>query len=233
MNFTDQPCAKITVTFGGDTFTAGQATYANLLDTQDRLGHVNPDARIRVLQPCYNTGVPASAGTHDLDAVLDLEVVGLGWPAAQAFLRGQGWACWWRHTGDWADPSQWHIHAVSLGAVKCGCPVGVFVPAQVFDYGNHALGLAGMHDSGSDPTWHPDDIQATIFRYDQWRQAHMPLNNDDLDKIRAIVRDEAVKAVDDVLTVDMNSQGTQGEDLFDKMNLRTAIKRIYRSVVPS
>jgi hypothetical protein len=107
---TERADRLITVTFGGRFFKCSQNTYAALLDTQARLAKAHPKAWIRVIQGCYNTGVAASAGTHDFDACLDVQIVGLSWQDAQDFLRKCGWAAWWRHTGSWASPSQWHIH---------------------------------------------------------------------------------------------------------------------------
>lgn len=199
MTFTKDP-AKIvpTFTFGDKTFKATQITAGNLLDTQDRLTREHPGARIHVIQPCWNTGVELSAGTHDLDACLDVSIVALTWLDAQRFLRTCGWAAWWRHTGDWADPSVWHIHMVSLAAFKAGCPVGVFVPGQVDDYYRHALGLAGQHDSGDDPTWHPADIDQTVFKYAKWQEDHMPFTDwpkSDQDALAQAVADKVLGSV--------------------------------------
>lgn len=175
MIWTKDPARVVTATFGDKTFQAGQATYGNLLDTRARLAKIHPGAYLHVIQPCYNTDVEASAGTHDKDAVLDVRIYGVEWTTAQMFLRRCGWAAWWRHTGSWADPADWHLHMVSLGAFRAMVPVGIYVPGQVDDYRRHALGLAGQHDSGDDPTWHPRDIDATVFSYRKWRRNHFAL----------------------------------------------------------
>src|ERR1700744_4270690 len=99
------------------TFKASQATYGNLLDTQRALSEKHPGAVIEVMQSCYHTGYAPSAGTHDKDAVLDIRCPQLDWPDLQTFVRSQGWAGWWRHTGEWAAPGDWHVHMISLGAV--------------------------------------------------------------------------------------------------------------------
>lgn len=156
------PAEVITVTLGDKTFRAGRRTAAHLEATVEALAIQQPTAHLHVIQPCYNTGYAPSAGTHDGDGVLDVRIDGLDWWAAQRFMREQGWACWYRHTGEWAAVSGWHIHAVSIG---CPGPVGIYVPGQVADYYRHALGLKGQHDSGLDHSWFPADIEPTVFDY--------------------------------------------------------------------
>lgn len=165
------PAEVITVTLGDKTFRAGRRTAAHLQWTIERLAKVHPGAHLHVMQPCYNTGVALSAGTHDKDGCLDVSIAGLSWPETQKFLRRCGWAAWWRHTGSWSSPSIWHVHMASLG---CPGPVGVFVPGQIDDYHRHAFGLAGQHTSGSDPSWFPPDIDATVFDYRAYWEAHLP-----------------------------------------------------------
>lgn len=114
----------------------------------------------RVIQSAYNTGVDASAGTHDFDACYDVFIEGLDWPEMQRFLRARGGGAWWRR------PEQGfsnHIHVIVLpeprGSHDFTKRVGILVPQQVIDYYNHALGLSssvGGHNPGSDPSWHPD-----------------------------------------------------------------------------
>lgn len=156
----------IVVTLGDKTFRASRRTAAHLTWTIQRLAQRFPGAHLHVIQPCYNTGVDASEGTHDKDAVLDVSIIGLTWSQAQTFLRQSGWGAWWR------KPSQGfsdHIHMVSLG-YGADVFVGIYVPGQVTDYYNHAFGLEGMHWPGSDHSWFPSDIDETIFDYDAWEQ---------------------------------------------------------------
>jgi hypothetical protein len=187
--------------FGDKTFKCSQITAADLLHLQAALDREHPGARIHVAQPCYNVGVDLSAGTHDKDAVLDFIIVGLTWLEAQAFLRRHGWTAWWRHTGDWADPALWHLHAISLAAFKAGCPVGDFIPGQVDDYYRHALGLVDGHDTGSDPTWHPADIDSTVFDYRHWfkqQEDAMPFRDwpqADQDALTGAVADKVTAAL--------------------------------------
>lgn len=113
------------------------------------------------------------------------------WLKAQAFLRTHGWAAWWRHTGTWAPQANWHIHmadippglpthpsAAQVGAAyrRIGTKVGKYIDggvtthgsvvatSQIVDYYNHALGLAGQHNSGADSTWYPDSINQYVFK---------------------------------------------------------------------
>ena len=187
---TSNPAEVRTVTIGGKTFRAGMRTIAHLQWTIEQLAKRFPMARLEVIQGSYNSGVAASAGTHDFDGVLDVRIVGLDWWVAQKFLRQCGWAAWFRHTGDWAAPSAWHIHMISIG---CPGPVGIFIPGQLDDYFRHSLGLKGQHDSGLDDSWFPPDINATIFDFPQylrdqedavpyldWPAAHRQALNDDL-----------------------------------------------------
>lgn len=163
-------------TIGGKTFRCSRRTYAHILDTQRRLEQNYPGCRLRIIQGCYNTNIRASAGTHDYDCCIDVEVVGRTWAQGQTFMRNCGWAAWHRSPsqGPWGD----HIHAVSLPPSSTNSPsltqivaqfrrrgleVGAFVPGQVHDYYNHAIGLAGRHNIGSDKSLFPKDIKATIF----------------------------------------------------------------------
>lgn len=145
---------------GVQTFKATRRTHAHVAWTCERLVKY-PGTRLHVIQPCYNAGIKASQGTHDLDAVLDVDIVGMDWWDSQRFLREHGWAAWLRFPPSFT----WHIHMVSLGYVG---PVGVYVPGQVTDYYNHAFGLKGQHTPGSDTSWFPPDIDATIFDFEEW-----------------------------------------------------------------
>lgn len=176
-------------TICGRTFTASNRTAAHLTSTLTRLERRHPGARLVIIQTCYNTTIAASAGTHDYDGVFDVRIEGLTWWAAQRFLRSCGWAAWYRHTGTWADERAWHIHMASIpeglpanptieqidGAyARAGIQVGIYVPGQIDDYYAHALGLAGQHRAGSDHSWFPDSINATVFRY---QEDDMPFND--------------------------------------------------------
>lgn len=190
------PSEVITTTLNGVTFRAGRRTAAHLAWTDDRAREHG--GQLRIIQPCYNTGVAASAGTHDKDGVVDVEVEGMGWRDAERFMRECGWACWYRFPPTFGS----HLHAVSLG---CPGPVGIYVPAQVDDYYRHALGLKGQHDSGDDPTWHPADINRTVFDYPAWEDP-MPYTEDELTAlIRAAVKAELADAGETVRVKDGSS----------------------------
>jgi hypothetical protein len=173
------PAEVITTTLNGVTFQAGRRTAAHLVATDEWLRHNG--MWLRVLQPCYNTGVSASSGTHDGDGVLDVEVVSAAtWTHGQRLLRMLGWAAWYRPNtpGLWGD----HIHAISLG---CPGPVGALIPAQVDDYYAHRSGLVGH---GADPSWHPGDIDSSIFDFPEWEADRMtPEDKAQLDRIEAHV----------------------------------------------
>lgn len=145
-------------TMSGKPARMGARTAAHLDVTIARLERQHPGCTLHLIQSAYNTGVGASAGTHDKDGVLDVWIEGMGWWEQQAFLRACGWAAWYRFPPAFGR----HIHMISLG---CPGPVGEFVPGQVRDYYAHRTGLAGH---ASDPSWHPADINQTIFDYPAW-----------------------------------------------------------------
>lgn len=152
---------------------------------------------VQVIQGAYNTAVAASAGTHDYDAVLDVYITGVEWLDAQRFLRANGWGAWWRYPPSFTN----HIHMISLGYKT---RVGIYVPGQVDDYYSHRNGMVGH---AADPTWHPDNIDSTIFDFAEWEkemEADMPLNDKDLREITRIVQKEINEAIPKIVerTVD-------------------------------
>ena len=107
-----------TRTIAGATFRCSNRVAWHLRWTIFMLRLHFPKARLVIYQTCYHTGVDASAGTHDYDAVFDVWIAGgvLGadpW-RAQRFLRRCGWAAYFRHTGSWAARAAWHIHMISI-----------------------------------------------------------------------------------------------------------------------
>jgi hypothetical protein len=56
--------------------------------------------------------------------------------------------------------------------------VGIFVPGQLTDYHNHAFGLASQHTPGSDRSWFPKDIGATVFNLNKYIQRQKEANMD-------------------------------------------------------
>lgn len=169
------PLARATV--GGKTFTASRRTIDHLNWTKWKLRFKYPWARLEIIQPCYNAGVEASAGTHDKDCVFDVRIRGIKWLTAQRFLRYHGWAAWYR------TPAQGfgeHIHMISLpkglttnkptltqiriAYSRLGQEIGTLVPSQVYDFYRHALGLKGGHTPGCDRTAYPGDINKYVFK---------------------------------------------------------------------
>jgi hypothetical protein len=159
------------LTTGGERVLGSPRSIAHLEFTAHRARQRG--VTLRVIQSAWHKGVPASKHTHDFDAVYDFFVDGLGWDQAQTFLRRWGWACWHRRPdqGDWND----HVHGISLGYDK---PVGKYIPSQVTDYKNGALGLSGLHEPGNDATWRPDP--QFVFDYDAWLKDGNDMQFEDL-----------------------------------------------------
>ena len=118
---------------------------------------------IGIIQSAYNSGVEASAGTHDFDATYDTYIAGVDWWSQQRFFRECGWAAWYRYPPAFGR----HIHMISLGY---NTRVGIYVPGQVNDYYRRALGLKGQHNTGADTSWFPPDIDKTVFDYGAWKK---------------------------------------------------------------
>lgn len=172
------PCEVITydqTNVFGDKVRIGRRTAAHLDWTQQQLAKKIPGARIRVIQGTYHKGFDPSKGTHDFDKCLDVFIQSPGgdvfkWKAAQRFLRRHGWAAWHR-TPQQDEDFTHHIHMITLGGADC--PVGDLIPSQLNDYRNHAFGLADLHAPGSDASWFPPDIDATIFDYREYMEDQM------------------------------------------------------------
>lgn len=188
------PTDLITVTRLGRTFKASRRTVAHLDYTIAAFARKFPKARLVIIQPCYNTGVAASAHTHDYDAVFDFGFAGSfpgltaarKWRRFSIFMRNHGWGGWWRHTGSWAAPSEWHFHGFTLPAdlLHFATRVGTYIDgglssegrvtasSQLADYLGGALGLAGQHKNGSDTAWRPKNLRSRVFDYDRWVRAN-------------------------------------------------------------
>lgn len=105
--------------------------------------------RLNISQGSYNTGVGASAGTHDGGGALDLSVRGMTparIDAALKALKDAGFAAWHRHAiaGVWPE----HIHAIAIGC-KDLAPVAAH---QVTAY---LSGYDGMKSNQHDPSYRP------------------------------------------------------------------------------
>jgi hypothetical protein len=177
------PHERISFTIGGRTSLASRQGFALLWEFERRAKNRWPGCRFRIIQPANNTGVPASAGTHDKDDVWDWELIDAGtWAQESELARDTGLWDWVR------DPTQgdfgWHHHAIAPGL-----PLdryGSLVPAQMDDYRRHALGLKGQHDSGSDPQCFTlGRLTHTVKRFDYqaWKDDHMPLSEEDVNRV--------------------------------------------------
>jgi hypothetical protein len=151
------------------------------MDRLNRLAYLRWGVGISVIQPDWNTGVAASAGTHDFDATWDLWIPGVDPWVQQRFFRRNGLGGWmrkpplfgWHYHGFTLPPREgksisddFRVHKFKVGKYVDGgySTFGRLVTSsQISDYYNHAFGLSGAHTPGSDRTWFPRDISATIF----------------------------------------------------------------------
>lgn len=169
----------IWITVGGKKFKTSRRIGWHIRWTVAYMKVLHPSWRLEVIQATFSDA-DASAGTHNYDAVFDVRIVGATWAKAQAFLRACGWAAWWRKPRYsngrlvWSD----HIHMISIPkglpanpttsqvAAKfraLGIRVGEHVPKQVDGYYAHDYGLAGAIQPNRDPSWFPDNINATVW----------------------------------------------------------------------
>lgn len=114
---------------------------------EQRLGYP-----LYILQGSYNSGVSASAGTHDGGGAIDVSVGGVNKDQVVLVLRQVGFAAWYRPTrpGVWNE----HIHAIAIGDPEMSSGAR----NQVQDYYAGRDGLAGNGpDNGPRlnpiPTW--------------------------------------------------------------------------------
>lgn len=153
----------------GRYFKCSKRTAAHLDFTKEALARKaardGKAYKLVIIQGCYNTGVAASAGTHDFDSCLDIRIDGMSYEDGQTWLRKQGWGAFYRKPPLFSV----HIHMISLPPYKYDwvAPVGEWVPGQVSDYYAEPP-LDGLVDNLVDNTWHPADIRATIFSYSNW-----------------------------------------------------------------
>lgn len=159
----------------------GSVRHIAHLDRLNNLSKGRFHTEIEVIQPAFNTGVVASVGTHDYDMVADLYIPGVSWWAQQRFFRRNGFACWYRHPPLFGN----HIHGFTLphhvGRIVADdfanrhFKVGKYIDggyttdgkmeytSQLVDYYFHAFGLKDQHRPGSDKSWFPPNIEATVF----------------------------------------------------------------------
>jgi hypothetical protein len=137
---------------------------------------------VTIIQPAYNTGVAASAGTHDRDFCMDWWIAGVDGLEQQRFARFEnGWCDWFRQP--WQGFS-YHQHGFPMppGGHKFPTKVGIYVDggistegrlvtsSQLDDYWDEAYGLKDRHYQSADPTPFPTDEQKlkAIFNLDRY-----------------------------------------------------------------
>jgi len=161
------------------------------LDTPARKKY---NAGVVIIQPPYNDGVAASAGTHDYDACFDWYIPGVAWPEQNRFARANGMANWLRTPPAFG----YHQHGFPLPPREgttisddfkvAGFKVGKYVDggyslygravasSQLEDYYNERTGLSGH---AHDPSWFPANKAATIFNLNDYirrqRRALVPV----------------------------------------------------------
>ena len=152
------------------------------LDWMDRRAKRIFGTGIEVLQSAFNTTVPASKGTHNLDLVFDLWIPGVDPWRQQRFFRAHGFWDWYRHPplfgnhnhgfcmvpyDEGEDPSRaFARHGFKVGVYIDGgwsTLGGLVASSQTADFVGRAFGLSGQHAHGSDRSWFPPDPRATIF----------------------------------------------------------------------
>lgn len=126
-------------------------TAAAISVLQEKLGY-----ELSIVQGPYNKGVGASAGTHDLDGVIDLS----SWRSTQkvTVARRNSWAMWPRKE----LPGVWGAHC--HGVLKRAKPMASLAVQQLeVSYPNHTDGLASeSYDS------FPVHPPLSAFNYNEW-----------------------------------------------------------------
>lgn len=115
---------------------------------EKRLGY-----ELTIIQGSYNSGVSASAGTHDGGGAVDLSA--WDWERKCRILRQEGWAAWHRPT----IPRLWneHIHGIQYDNKRLSSGA----QSQVTQYYRGYNGLASW---GKDYQWRPNPIPHFKFR---------------------------------------------------------------------
>lgn len=98
-------------------------------------GLMSSSGQFRLTQGSYNSGVSASAGTHDGGGVVDIDTGGLNVNATLLALRRAGFAAWFRTPN---EGFAYHIHAVAIGDREMSSGAR----SQVADYFRGRNGLA-------------------------------------------------------------------------------------------
>lgn len=171
INWANPPEATKMVKWSKPTIYGGRVqgslrTIAHI-DRLNNLAVAKFGSGLNVIQSCYNRGVAASAGTHDYDAVLDVYIPGVNWWKQQAFLRANGFWCWYRHCPDFCGNEHIHGFTAPANGHKFRTRVGIYVPGQLSDFRAHRNGLASH---SADNSWYPPNLAATIFDLSTYQQ---------------------------------------------------------------
>jgi hypothetical protein len=203
------------VRLGNDTsgrpLTVDYSTLAKLRLAEKRLGHT-----FVIVQGSWRgeDGADASAGTHDRGGVIDLRSRDLPGhippQAAVSELRRAGLIAWYRTQAQGFDP---HIHAIDHGNPDLAASAA----RQVTAWRNGRNGLA---NNG------PDDGAKVPVPTATPTEGFMFLTKDDLDAIRAMVREELAAAGDTVRIDHDNDPKTP------KYSLSTMLRWIRNTAAP-
>lgn len=110
-----KPPSQTTKVMWSKRTTGGKAVVGSLrsiaaIDYLNTLAIKKFGRGVEVIQSAYNTGVRASAGTHDYDACFDVFIPGVPWAEQQAFFRANGSGAYWRKPPAFGN----HIHLFVL-----------------------------------------------------------------------------------------------------------------------
>lgn len=179
-----------------------------------------------IIQPPYNTGVPASAGTHDYDCCVDWYLPGVDWWTSQRWGRFNGLWGWHRFPPKFSL----HNHGFTAPALINGrvpdqfaTRVGIYVPGQLYDFKNHAFGLSGQHTPGSDKSWFPKNLAASVFDLGRFIEKKREENMEYKDWSAASKKEFAADVAKALLEAPLN-RGTDGEAAFKDKTVRWALK---------
>lgn len=225
----------------------GSLFFIAALDTMDRKAKARFGSGVDVIQPAYNTGVEASAGTHDWDNCIDWRILGVSALDAQRFARFEcGMANWARFP--WQGFSE-HQHGFFLppGGKVFPFKVGKYIDggrslglsgysSQLTDYWNEAYGLKNMHEQSSDPTPFPTDAakMAGIFNLDRYiqkqREENMEYKDWSKESKQELVSDIAGAVAKRVL--DVETVVLRGPKENKPIPIRSAVQRLLNGTNP-
>lgn len=221
----------------------GSLFFIAALDTMDQKAQARFGAGVNIIQTAWNTGVDASEGTHDYDAVIDWEIPGIYTLEAQSFGRFYcGMATWartpaqgfpWHNHGFFLPPGG-HVFPTKVGKyIDGGKSLGISgFSSQIADYWVNALGLEGQHAPGSDPTPFPSKTEkmAGIFDLDRYiqkqREATMEFKDWSPESQQMCAKMTAAEVIKQLDTVRIVERKDPKNVLIDRISLVSAVQRI-------